>query len=74
MVYCFTKSNYYDNFEADQKPSTKFKNEKASFKVLLIGLDGGTKLELTNYLSTEKLFTIIEGVPMRKRKLKIQKQ
>jgi len=41
---------------------------------LLIGLDGGTKLELTHYLSTEKLFTIIEGVPMKKRTLKIQKQ
>lgn len=74
VVYCFTKSKYSYNFRGDWKSSTKFKNEKADFKILLIGLDGGVKLEQTQYLSTEKLFTIIDGMPMRKRELKKQKQ
>ena len=74
VVYCFTKSKYSYNFTSDWKPSTKFKNEKVDFKVMLIGLDGGVKLAQTQYLSTEKLFTIIDGMPMRKRELKKQKQ
>ncbi|WP_439128384.1 DUF4174 domain-containing protein [Polaribacter sp.] len=70
VVYRFTKNSYQYNFSGNWKKSTKFKNEKSDFKIMLIGLDGGIKLEQTQLLSTEKLFTIIDGMPMRKRELK----
>ncbi|WP_298766137.1 DUF4174 domain-containing protein [uncultured Polaribacter sp.] len=74
VVYCFLKNKYQYNFKGDWKPSTKFKNEKGAFKVLLVGLDGGVKLQQDSVLSTEKLFTIIDGMPMRKRELQKNKK
>ena len=37
---------------------------------LLIGLDGGIKLRQNSILTKEKLFAIIDGMPMRRRELK----
>ena len=37
---------------------------------MLIGLDGGIKLEQIQILSAEKLFAIIDGMPMRKREIR----
>ena len=44
--------------------------DNIAFKTELIGLDGGTKLQTTELLTTEKLFAIIDGMPMRQRELK----
>ena len=37
-----------------------------AFEVILIGLDGGEKLRQTKVLETDKLFAIIDGMPMRR--------
>lgn len=36
------------------------------FEVILIGLDGGEKLRQTEVLETDKLFALIDGMPMRR--------
>lgn len=69
VVYYFTKDKYIFNFDEYWQKSRKFKKEKETFKLLLIGLDGGIKLQQDSILSTEKLFAIIDGMPMRKREL-----
>lgn len=40
------------------------------FKVILIGLDGGVKLEQNTVLTTEELFSKIDAMPMRQSELK----
>lgn len=74
VVYQFTKNDFTVNFDKVWLTSNYFiKNyvhNNETFKVLLIGLDGGIKLEQNKILSLEKLFAIIDGMPMRKRELK----
>jgi hypothetical protein len=43
----------------------KLVDQKVAFKVTLIGLDGGTKLEQNTVLKKEELFRIIDAMPMR---------
>lgn len=74
IVYQITKNAYSYNYNQSWILSTKLyrkhNKEKATFKVILIGLDGGIKLKQTSILSEKKLFTIIDGMPMRKQELK----
>lgn len=49
-------SNLYQNI----------KRSKDGFEVVLIGLDGGVKLRQKEILETEKLFDLIDSMPMRK--------
>lgn len=51
----------------------KYGDKKSDFNVVLIGLDGSVKLQQNNALTTTKLFTIIDGMPMRKSELKNRK-
>ena len=46
-----------------------FNSEKAAFKIILIGLDGGIKLEQNELLSVETLFNTIDSMPMRRKEL-----
>jgi hypothetical protein len=48
------------------------KNNQAnvSFELILIGLDGGIKLRQKEFLSCEKLFAIIDSMPMRSADIK----
>lgn len=48
----------------------KFVNNKEDFKVILIGLDGGIKLEKTEVLTTTELFATIDVMPMRRVEMK----
>jgi uncharacterized protein YktB (UPF0637 family) len=41
-----------------------------AFKIILIGLDGSIKLNQNHSLTLERLFTIIDGMPMRKEEIK----
>jgi hypothetical protein len=74
FVYQFTKNEFTTNFNEVWSSSNslykKFVNNKDRFKVILLGLDGGIKLEQDRILSPEKLFTIIDGMPMRRNELK----
>ena len=47
-----------------------FNQEKAPFKVILIGLDGTIKETQTDFFSSKELFAIIDGMPMRKAEMK----
>lgn len=44
--------------------------KKLAFKVILIGLDGSVKLEQSEVLTTQKLFSIIDAMPMRRSELR----
>ena len=46
------------------------KRKKNSFEVILIGLDGGVKLRQTQLLTLEKLFILIDGMPMRRAEMR----
>ncbi|TMM32060.1 DUF4174 domain-containing protein [Polaribacter aestuariivivens] len=74
LVYRFSKDIYNFNFEKNWKTSNslykKYVHNLKNFKVLLIGLDGGIKLTQNSVLKSDKLFTIIDGMPIRKRELK----
>lgn len=45
-----------------------------SFRVLLIGKDGGVKIQQTNPITTKQLFGTIDGMSMRQQEMKKQKQ
>ena len=51
----------------------EFKKTKKPIEIILIGLDGGVKLHQTKLLNLEKLFTLIDGMPMRKAEIKKNK-
>ena len=73
VVYSFTEKRYSFNFKNKWENSeilySKFNPKNEAFRVILIGLDGKIKLEQSTILSTEKLFTIIDGMPIRKREI-----
>lgn len=51
------------------KLTEKVLNEKEDFEVILIGLDGGIKLQRTELLTKENLFKITDSMPMRRDEL-----
>ena len=75
-IYQFAESDFKYGFDDSWKKSTiktkRFNDKEESFKIVLIGLDGGIKLKQNTILIPEKLFIIIDGMPMRKRELKIK--
>ena len=48
--------------------------KKTEFEVFLLGLDGGIKLRQQEILQTEKLFSLIDGMPMRKAEIRRKDQ
>ncbi len=47
-----------------------YRNPDMDFEVILIGLDGGIKLRQKDILPLEKLFAIIDAMPMRRNEIK----
>ena len=47
----------------------KILNEKENFEVILIGLDGGIKLQQTEILIKENLFKVIDAMSMRRNEI-----
>lgn len=78
VVYSFTEKRYSFNFENKWENTeilySKFNPKNEPFRVRLIGLDGEIKLEQPTILSTEKLFTIIDGMPIKKREIRNKNQ
>ena len=58
-----------DSGKISKKLNHKILNEKEDFEIILIGLDGGIKLQQTEILTKEALFNIIDSMPMRKNEL-----
>jgi hypothetical protein len=52
-------TSLFDNFSGQEIP----------FKIILIGLDGGIKLEQNELLSVDTLFNTIDSMPMRRTEL-----
>jgi len=49
-------------------------SKKTEFEVFLLGLDGGIKLRQEEIVQTEKLFSLIDGMPMRKAEIRRKDQ
>jgi hypothetical protein len=49
---------------------SKYKVDDAGFYVVLIGKDGSVKFRDSNFASKEKLFAIIDAMPMRKAEMR----
>ena len=47
---------------------------ETDFEVFLLGLDGGIKLRQQEIVQTEKLFSLIDGMPMRKAEIRRKDQ
>ncbi|MDN3595720.1 DUF4174 domain-containing protein [Zunongwangia endophytica] len=47
----------------------KFKKSEKSFEIILIGLDGGTKMRKEEFTPAEEIFEKIDIMPMRKAEL-----
>ena len=52
----------------------RFSVPDAQFRVVLIGLDGGAKLTSDEVVPIEKLFGLIDGMPMRQREIRQRAQ
>ena len=52
--------------KTSKKLSETILNENENFEVILIGLDGGVKLQQTEIVLKEDLFNLIDGMPMRR--------
>ena len=78
LVYSLTPTAYKKGIESNTWiPSKRLykasKETSKPFEVALIGLDGVVKLRQTEILSLEKLFTLIDGMPMRRSELRKHK-
>ena len=49
-----------------------FTQQKSAFSLLLIGKDGGVKLERKELTDPSYIFTLIDGMPMRRREMRQQ--
>ena len=71
--YKYTDFQNSDN-KATWKPNTKtldsYLESKDTFRVTLMGLDGGIKLEQNALLTIKQLFDLIDSMPMRRLELR----
>ena len=65
----FTNPDLFDSGKIQGKPIGMTLNDKENFEVILIGLDGGIKLQQTEVLRKEALFNIVDAMPMRRNEL-----
>ena len=65
----FANSELNDSGKIAGKPIGMTLNDKENFEVILIGLDGGVKLQQTAILTKEALFNIVDAMPMRRNEL-----
>lgn len=75
IISLFSKSGYGPNkepLEAQDQLSLKqeYITPGDDFRFLLIGKDGGVKLDRTEIVTTSELFAVIDKMPMRKNEMK----
>lgn len=78
VIYQILPEKYTTGFEGENWKNSSdlystFKALKSDFRFILIGLDGGEKLKQTEILSAEKLFNIIDSMPMRQAEIRKNK-
>lgn len=69
----FQKKEDDSLWEKTNNSDEQFFDEADSFKIILIGLDGGVKLEKRAILKREELFELIDSMPMRRAELRKQR-
>lgn len=80
LVYQITPKVYQKGVESTEKWTMgdllykTYKATNSDFEIILIGLDGSIKLRETELVSTEKLFALIDSMPMRSNELRRQGQ
>jgi len=79
IIYQITPHSYVQGMKKNSKKISKknalyqkYNTLKDPFKVILIGLDGGIKLNKSNLISPVKIFDKIDQMPMRQQELKIK--
>ncbi len=70
MLKDYGNSNQEETGELSSNLTKEILNEAYDFEIILIGLDGGVKLQKTEVVLKEELFSIIDSMPMRKSELK----
>jgi len=75
VVYTVTPEFLYTGLKEMKKNRSntlyrKYKKGKASFQVVLLGLDGGVKLRENREVKPEELFGLIDRMPMRRAELR----
>ncbi|WP_299610445.1 DUF4174 domain-containing protein [uncultured Aquimarina sp.] len=77
IIYQITPSSYIKGIEKNQptKDNTlykKYDTTNKNFKVILIGLDGGRKLQSSKVVSATQIFDQIDQMPMRRQEIKLK--
>jgi hypothetical protein len=62
-----------NDWVTDYKLYSNYNPSNKTFQVVLLGLDGSIKLQQNSVLTTTKLFSKIDGMPMRRAELKNKK-
>tara|TARA_R110001632_G_scaffold6324_1_gene25704 strand:+ start:45865 stop:46287 length:423 start_codon:yes stop_codon:yes gene_type:complete len=75
IVYKVTPKMYFKGIKNNDSASlpsnySQIKKTSESFEIILIGLDGSVKLRETKTLKPEKLFTLIDGMSIRRQELR----
>jgi len=75
VIYSVMPDQYKKGIDAESwinstRLNDRYRQEGKEFEVLLLGLDGGVKLRQSEILSIEKLFAIIDAMPMRRNELR----
>ena len=52
----------------------KYMKPMSPFRVILLGIDGGEKLNQTEFLHSKDLFVLIDGMPMRRAEINKKRQ
>lgn len=73
ILFKITPSKYQlnsDKWETNSELYTTYNLNNEPFKIVLIGLDGGIKLNENKYTPKEDLFALIDGMPMRRMEIR----
>ncbi|MFD2564846.1 DUF4174 domain-containing protein [Aquimarina rubra] len=75
IIYQITPSSYREGLGKNESTKSnsfykKHNSSKKDFKIILIGLDGGIKMESFDFVSANKIFNQIDQMPMRIQELK----
>lgn len=78
LIYHITPKNFKEGLKDEkwQKSETDYtlyKKRDGQPEIILIGLDGGIKLRVTEFLSGKKLFETIDAMPMRMQEMRKKK-
>lgn len=79
IIYQVMPGEYKTGLDGENKKKSgrlynDYRKTDAGFEVVLLGLDGGVKLQQNELLPLEKLYATIDVMPMRRREMERKKQ